>query len=81
MEGLLFVRHSDIAADDLELTYLKVQLKALEVQATPYIPLHNDNDLADAIRRWKLDWADVDARFRERRINEIREDHGRVDLG
>ncbi|KAI9675094.1 MAG: hypothetical protein M1817_001502 [Caeruleum heppii] len=51
-----------------ELLQLKIRLKVMEAQATPYIP--EDDDLAEDIRRWKLDWREVDQRYRSRRIGQ-----------
>ena len=47
------------------MTYLKLQLKALEVQASE-TNVSQDPGLLDGIRRWKLDWADTEARFNVR---------------
>ncbi|MCJ1438780.1 hypothetical protein MMC27_008170 [Xylographa pallens] len=58
---------TDIADDQCELTYLKLKLRILEIQGLPYIPVNERDDLAEGIHRWKLDWADVDSRFRARR--------------
>ncbi|KAI9697184.1 MAG: hypothetical protein M1836_004748 [Candelina mexicana] len=58
---------SDLEANASALTYLKLQLKVLEVQASPYIPLDDRDGLTAGIQRWKMDWADADMRFRERR--------------
>lgn len=33
----------------------------------PYVPKSDHDDLALGIQRWKLDWADVDKRYRKRR--------------
>ncbi|KAI9844574.1 MAG: hypothetical protein M1837_005533 [Sclerophora amabilis] len=58
---------SEISADESELTFLKLQLKALEIQAMRYIPTDDEEELTEGIRRWKLDWADLDHRFKTRR--------------
>ncbi|MCJ1381769.1 hypothetical protein MMC17_004880 [Xylographa soralifera] len=58
---------TDIADDQCELTYLKLKLRILEIQGLPYIPINERDDLAEGIHRWKLDWADVDSRFRARK--------------
>ncbi|KAI9761352.1 MAG: hypothetical protein M1835_008192 [Candelina submexicana] len=58
---------SGLEANASALTYLKLQLKVLEVQASPYIPLDDRDGLRAGIQRWKMDWADADMRFRERR--------------
>jgi len=66
---------SDLRFDHSELLFLKLQLKALEVQlnefhvdesATP--DLHNKKILLDeTLDEWKMDWDDIDARFKARR--------------
>ena len=53
--------------DQSELTYLKLKLETLENQVVPYAPLRESNKLTQGIRRWKLDWADIENRFRLRR--------------
>ncbi|MCJ1320799.1 hypothetical protein MMC15_006140 [Xylographa vitiligo] len=58
---------TDIADDQCELTYLKLKLRILEIQGLPHIPDNERDDLAEGIHRWKLDWADVDSRFRARK--------------
>ena len=60
-------REQDITDDESELTYLKLQLRMLEIEAAPYLSTREHDSLAEGIRRWKLDWADVDSRFRMRR--------------
>lgn len=53
--------------DQSELSYLKLKLRILEIQTLPYVPSKEKDQLAQGIRRWKLDWADVDRRFHARR--------------
>jgi len=60
-------REEDSSKDQSELTFLKLKLRMLEIQAAPYIPKHDEDGLSEGIRRWKLDWADVDQRRRARR--------------
>jgi len=60
-------REQDFTDDEPELTYLKLKLRILEIEAAPYVPTRERDSLAEGIRRWKLDWADVDNRFRTRR--------------
>ena len=60
-------REKDIVDDESELTYLKLQLRIIEIQTLPYVPRKNQDSLAEGIRKWKLDWADVDERYRRRR--------------
>ncbi|KAI9760243.1 MAG: hypothetical protein M4579_001756 [Chaenotheca gracillima] len=58
---------AELEADESEMTYLKLQLKALEIQALRYIPATDDEGLREGIERWKLDWADVSKRLDARR--------------
>lgn len=60
-------RENESAKDQSELTFLKLNLRMLEIQAEPYIPKDDKDGLREGIRRWKLDWADVDQRRRARR--------------
>ena len=60
-------RETESAKDQTELTFLKLNLRMLEIQAEPYILKDDNNGLQEGIRRWKLDWADVDQRRRARR--------------
>lgn len=53
--------------DEAELTYLKLKLRIIEIQTLPYVPTKDQDGLAAGIERWKLDWADVDERYRKRR--------------
>ena len=62
-----FRREEDAADDEAELTYLKLKLRIVEIQALPYVPEKKKDMITEGIRRWKLDWADVDDRFRGRR--------------
>ncbi|MCJ1259415.1 hypothetical protein MMC24_007252 [Lignoscripta atroalba] len=58
---------ADVIDDQSELTYLKLKLRILELQALPYVPTKEKDSLAEGIQRWKLDWAEVESRFRTRR--------------
>lgn len=53
--------------DESELTYLKLKLRIIEIQTLPHVPRKDRDGLAAGIERWKLDWADVDKRYRKRR--------------
>ena len=64
---LIRCREKDIADDESELSYLKLQLRIIEIQTLPYVPKEDQDSLAAGIQRWKLDWADVDKRYRKRR--------------
>ncbi|MCJ1250638.1 hypothetical protein MMC30_007866 [Trapelia coarctata] len=65
----------DITDDESELTYLKLQLRMLEIEAAPHLSMRENDSLAEGIRRWKLDWADVDNRFRMRRRKDLGKTH------
>ena len=66
---LLILENSeaDTSDDQSELTYLKLKIRILEIQALPHVPLEEKDSLAQGIRRWKLDWADVESRMHTRR--------------
>lgn len=72
---------ADLGFDHSELLFMKLQLKALEVEADALSERLGDGSelmkervlLNDDIDRWKADWDDVDARLRSRR-----EKHGVV---
>jgi hypothetical protein len=55
----------DFEENQSELSFLKLQLRALEIQGMDYIP--PDEDLSESIKNWKLDWEDVDQRTKLRR--------------
>lgn len=57
----------DFEANQSELKYLRIQLKAVEAQASPYIPRSEDPELTQAIKNWKIDWEDIDKRSKARR--------------
>ena len=67
---------ADLAFDHSELLFLKLQMKALEVQADGTLHAANESTddkqqrvlLDDDMHKWKSDWDDIDARLRGRRI-------------
>ena len=59
-------RNSDIDAYQSELNFLKIQLKALEVQASRYIVRDDDKELSEGIRSWKSDWMELDKQLKAR---------------
>lgn len=70
------VLKADLGFDHTELLFLKLQLKALEVQADGLADAQYDGSeeerqkrvlLLDDMEKWKADWDDVDARLRGRR--------------
>jgi hypothetical protein len=58
---------ADLEATQSELSFLRLQMRALEVQGMQYIPFNADEELSESIKNWKLDWADIDQRTRARR--------------
>ena len=66
---------AEIIGDQAEITYLKFKMRMLEMQAIPYIPARELNALNDRIGRWKLNWEDIEIRFRaKRRRKSLEED-------
>jgi hypothetical protein len=59
--------HMDIADIHSSMLLLKMQLKALEVQAAPYVDSKAGKSMRDDIERWKLEWRDVNLRLQQRR--------------
>jgi hypothetical protein len=55
-------RESDLNASRSSYTFLKLQLKTLEVQALRYIPADDDEGIVEGFQRWKKDWRDLDRR-------------------
>ena len=58
---------TDVLDDQAELTYLKLKVRILELQSFPYVPAREKDSLTEGIQRWKLDWVDIENRFRNRR--------------
>ncbi len=54
----------DVAA---ELSFLRLQLRALEVRCGPYMPDDADPELAESIANWKADWSALRAQVAEER--------------
>ncbi|GKT57098.1 hypothetical protein ColTof4_11252 [Colletotrichum tofieldiae] len=52
---LIHRREEELQENDSELTYLRLGLKAIEVQC----PTDVDADLAQSIQNWKADWSDL----------------------
>jgi hypothetical protein len=57
----------DISDIHSSMLLLKMQLKALEVQATPHIDSGAGKSMREDIERWKLEWRDVNLRLQQRR--------------
>jgi hypothetical protein len=60
------ISEADLYAWQSTHVFLKVQLKALEAQALPYIPVGDEEGLLEGFEIWKLDWKDVDGRIKAR---------------
>jgi hypothetical protein len=60
-------REDDFEANQSELKFLRIQLKAIEAQCAQYIPRDEDPDLTQSILNWKVDWEDIDRRSKARR--------------
>jgi len=57
----------DREADESELKSLRIQLRAIEVQAAAYVTQNEDPELSESIRNWKKEWEDIDMRYKARR--------------
>lgn len=57
----------DFEANQSELKYLRIQLKAIEAQCAEFIPRDEDPELSQAIKNWKVDWEDIDRKSKARR--------------
>jgi len=55
------------ATTQSELSILRIQLRALEVQGQQYILFGADDDLSQSIRNWKQEWRELDLRTRARK--------------
>lgn len=58
----------DFEANQSELKFLRIRLRALEVQCLQYVPLNEDQELSESIKNWRIDWEDIDRRTKARRI-------------
>ncbi|RDW62768.1 hypothetical protein BP5796_11070 [Coleophoma crateriformis] len=57
----------DYEACQSELKFLRLQLRAMEVQCLRHVPPDEDEELTESIRNWKVDWEDIDRRTKARR--------------
>lgn len=57
----------DFAANESELRYLKIGLRAIQAQSVPVYGEEEDRELRESIGRWKTEWEDIDRRTRKRR--------------
>lgn len=55
--------------DDLgsELSFLRLQLRGIEVRCRSYVPADADPELTESIENWKADWSALRARVEEER--------------
>ena len=60
-------READLDANQSELKFLRIQLKAVEAQCSQCVPQDIDPELSQSIMSWKLDWQDIDRRSKARR--------------
>ncbi|KAL5346070.1 hypothetical protein ACLOAV_009101 [Pseudogymnoascus australis] len=58
---------ADYASTESELNFLRLQLRALEVQGLDYVQFNDDEELTQSIINWKQQWADVEQRTKARR--------------
>ncbi|KFY70306.1 hypothetical protein V499_09280 [Pseudogymnoascus sp. VKM F-103] len=58
---------ADYESTESELNFLRVQLRALEVQGLDYVQFNDDEELTQSIINWKQQWADVEQRTKARR--------------
>ena len=60
-------REEDLAGQESDLTFLRLQLRSIEVQCAAYIPRDADPALRESIRNWKRDWSDLRTKWTERK--------------
>ena len=60
-------RLADLDEFRSELSFLRLQLRSIEVQCRPYIPADADPELAKCIENWKEDWFALRAKVNEER--------------
>jgi hypothetical protein len=72
-ERILFLEYKiaemedDFEANQSELRFLRIQLKAIEAQCAEYIPRVEDPELSESIMNWRIAWEDIDRRSKNRR--------------
>lgn len=58
----------DVAADnEAELRYVRLELRAIEVQCMGYVPKGADPEPTRSIRNWKDDWQELKEKWSSRR--------------
>jgi len=73
--------NAEFEANQSELSFLKLQMRAVEVQSLRYVPIDADRELAESIMKWKLDWARIDERTRSPLRKRFKESIGASDDG
>lgn len=69
---MMFLLHQTLTASSQEeytkllsnLSYLRIQLRSIEVRSEQYIPYNADAELTESIRNWKQEWAEVEMKTR-----------------
>ena len=59
------LRDDEIHENESELSYLRLGLKAIEVQCPPEV----DSELAQSIENWKMDWAHLKQKHARKRLS------------
>lgn len=59
--------HRDLADIYNSMLALKMQFSELEVQAAPHMSSESGKLLREDMKRWKMDWKDVDLRLKDRK--------------
>ncbi len=57
----------DFENNQSELKFLRIQMQAIETQASQYIPKDEDPELTESILNWKVDWENIEKRAKTRR--------------
>jgi hypothetical protein len=63
-----YSREDNLEASQAELKYLRIQLQAIEVQASEYTARSEDLELTQSIRNWKAEYEGIDKRTRARKM-------------
>ncbi|KAJ9141887.1 hypothetical protein NKR23_g7564 [Pleurostoma richardsiae] len=67
LEGRVAELEEEVQESESELRFLRLQLKAIEVQSLEYMPPDADPELVQSIQNWKSDWASLHRKWTERR--------------
>lgn len=57
----------DYGETQSELNYLRLQMRAIEVQALEHIESSQDEELTQSIRNWKQQWTEIDQSIKDKR--------------